>query len=300
MYNRASADPDGRPWSERKRLVWWDELQQRWVGNDVPDFDSNKPPTYRPPVGARDMQAIAGDAPFIMHPDGRGWLYAPFGVRDGPLPAHFEPRESVLANPLYKTQSNPTLHEYPSELNRLALGVDPNFPIVATTHRLTEHYLSGPMSRFNSWLNELQPEMFVELSPELAEEHGIQHRGWIVVSTPRGEIEARAMVTRRIRPLSVGNRIVHQIGLPIHWGYAGETVGAMANDLTALLADPNVGMHEAKAFSCRVRSGRLANRKSAVAVEVAPRANRPQPIPQTPRWAQPEGRLQWWGLRHRS
>ena len=300
MYNRASADPDGRPWSERKRLVWWDELQQRWVGNDVPDFDSNKPPTYRPPVGARDMQAIAGDAPFIMQPDGRGWLYAPFGVRDGPLPAHFEPRESVLANPLYKTQSNPTLREFPSELNRLALGVDPDFPIVATTYRLTEHYLSGPMSRFNSWLNELQPEMFVELSPELAQEQGIQHRGWMVVSTPRGEIEARAMVTRRIRPLSVGNRIVHQIGLPIHWGYAGETVGAMANDLTALLADPNVGMHEAKAFSCRVRSGRLANRKSAVAVEVAPRANRPQPIPQTPRWAQPEGRLQWWGLRHRS
>ncbi|HKF30060.1 MAG TPA: formate dehydrogenase-N subunit alpha [Candidatus Binataceae bacterium] len=299
MYNRASADPDGRPWSERKRLVWWDELQQRWVGNDVPDFEPAKPPTYRPPVGARDMQAIAGDAPFIMHPDGRGWLYAPFGVRDGPLPAHFEPRESVLANPLYKTQSNPTLREYPSELNRLALGVDPNFPFVATTYRLTEHYLSGPMSRFNSWLNELQPEMFVELSPELAEEQGIQHRGWMVVSTPRGEIEARAMVTRRIRPLRVGNRIVHQIGLPIHWGYAGETVGAIANDLTALLADPNVGMHEAKAFSCSVRSGRLTNRKSAVAVEVAPRANRPQPIPQTPRWAQPEGRLQWWGLRHR-
>jgi formate dehydrogenase major subunit len=108
------------------------------------------------------------------------------------------------------------------------------------------------------------------------------------------------MVTRRIRPLRVSNRIVHQIGLPIHWGYAGETVGAMANDLTALLADPNVGMHEAKAFSCRVRSGRLTNRKAAVAVAVAPRANRPQPIPQTPRWAQPEGRLQWWGLRLRS
>ena len=297
MYNRASADPEGRPWSERKRLIWWDEAQRRWTGNDVPDFEPAKPPAYRPPAGARGMEAIAGDAPFIMHPDGRGWLYAPFGVRDGPLPAHYEPRESVLANPLYKTQSNPTLREYPCEINQLALNVDPNFPIVATTYRLTEHYLSGPMSRFNSWLNELQPEMFVELSPELARERGIEHRGWMVVSTPRGEIEARAMVTRRIRTLRVDGRSIHQIGLPIHWGYAGETVGAMANDLTALLADPNVGMHEAKAFTCSVRSGRLINRKPAVPVEVAPRANRPQPIPLTPRWAQPEGRLQWWGLR---
>ncbi len=124
-------------------------------------------------------------------------------LKDGPLPAHYEPRESPFANALYKTQTNPTLREFPSPLNQLAIPRDPIFPIIATTYRLTEHYLSGPMSRFNSWLNELQPEMFVELSPELAGQRGIEHGGWMVVSTPRGEIEARAMVTHRIKPLTV-------------------------------------------------------------------------------------------------
>jgi formate dehydrogenase major subunit len=300
MYNRASADPQGRPWSERKKLIWWDEQHERWVGNDVPDFPVEKPPSYRPGPGARGIDAIAGDAPFIMHPDGLGWLYAPFGVKDGPLPVHYEPRESVALNALYETQSNPTLREYDCEINRLAQRIDPDFPIVATTYRLTEHYLSGPMSRFNSWLNELQPEMFVELSPELAAERGIEHRGWMIVATPRGEIEARAMVTRRMRPLIVNGQTIHQIGLPIHWGYAGETVGAITNDLTALVTDPNVSMHEVKAFSCNVRTGRLQRFKPATALKVAPRANRDEAIPETPSWAQPEGRLQSWGIRRRS
>jgi len=300
MYNRASADPQGRPWSERKKLIWWDEQHERWVGNDVPDFPVEKPPSYRPGPGARGIDAIAGDAPFIMHPDGLGWLYAPFGVKDGPLPVHYEPRESVALNALYETQSNPTLREYECEINRLAQRIDPDFPIVATTYRLTEHYLSGPMSRFNSWLNELQPEMFVELSPELAAQRGIEHRGWMIVATPRGEIEARAMVTRRMRPLIVNGQTIHQIGLPIHWGYAGETVGAIANDLTALVTDPNVSMHEVKAFSCNVRTGRLQRFKPATPLKVAPRANRDEPIPETPSWAQPEGRLQSWGIRRRS
>ena len=106
--------------------------------------------------------------------------------------------------------------------------------MVAFTFRLTEHYLSGPMSRFNGWLNELQPEMFVELSPELAAERGIAHGGWLTVGSARGRIEARAMVTRRIRPLVVEGRVVHQVGLPFHWSFAGETVGGNANDLTSL------------------------------------------------------------------
>ncbi len=289
MYNRASADPEGRPWSERKKLVWWDEAERKWTGFDVPDFDPLKPPGYRPPPGARGMDALAGDAPFIMHPDGRGWLFAPHGLKDGPLPAHYEPRESPFENALYETQTNPTLREFPSPLNPLATARDARFPIVATTYRLTEHYLSGPMSRFNSWLNELQPEMFVELSPELAAERGISHTGWMVVSTPRGEIEARAMVTRRIKPLIVAGRTTHQIGLPIHWGYAGETVGAIANDLVSLILDRNVSMHEAKAFTCEVRAGRLENIRHAKAVPAAIRANADEPIPDTPPYAQPEG-----------
>ena len=121
------------------------------------------------------------------------------------------------------------------------------------------------MSRFNSWLNELQPAMFVELSPELAAERGIVHGGWLTVRSPRGAIEARAMVTRRIKPLQIEGKLVHQIGLPFHWGFAGESVGCNANDLTSLIADPNVSMHEGKVFACQVRAGRraaVANRRS--------------------------------------
>ena len=291
LYNRASADPDGKPWSERKKHVWWDEREQKWTGFDVPDFEAAKPPGYRPAAGARGMDAIAGDAPFIMHPDGRGWLFAPFGVKDGPLPVHYEPRESPVMNALYEIQYNPTLRAAGGQLNPLAQPGDPAYPLIATTYRLTEHYLSGPMSRFNSWLNELQPEMFFEIGPELARERRIEHGGWMVVSTPRGEIEARAMVTPRIKTITVGGRVMHHVGIPIHWGYAGESVGAMANDLTALILDPNVSMHDAKAFACQVRAGRIAGKSLGQAVAFAPRANTSEPIPDTPEHAQPEGRF---------
>jgi formate dehydrogenase major subunit len=162
---------------------------------------------------------------------------------------------------------------------------------VATTFRLTEHYLSGPMSRFNSWLNELQPEMFVELSHELAAERGIVHGGWMTIRTARGRIEARAMVTRRLRPFVVEGRVVHQIGLPFHWAFAGEVVGCNANDLTALVADPNVSMHDCKAFACQVQAGRLDG--PVPQHPTVPAAPWPtlDPIPDTPGSAQPEGRL---------
>jgi formate dehydrogenase major subunit len=299
MYNRASADPAGNPWSDRKRLVWWDETNAVWTGDDTPDFDARKPPTYRPDADGRGMDALAGDAPFIMNPDGRGWLYAPYGVKDGPLPIHFEPRESVIANPFNSTQSSPTLNVHSNELNRLAHEVDPDYPVIATTFRLTEHYLSGPMSRFNSWLNELQPEMFVELGLELADQHGIVNGGYCIVSTARGSIEARALVTPRLHPLRVAGQTIHQIGLPIHWGYAGETVGAIANDLTALVTDANVSMHEAKAFTCAIRAGRLSAKRTASPVYTSTRPFGEAPIPGTPDFAQPEGRQQSFGVRRR-
>ncbi|MDE3198868.1 MAG: formate dehydrogenase, partial [Acidobacteriota bacterium] len=173
LYNRASADPEGRPWSERKKYIWWDEAQRRWVGPDEPDFEASKPPSYRPPEGSNGMDSIAGDSPFIMKPDGKAWLFAPSGAKDGPLPTHYEPVESPARNPLYKQRASPATELYDMPLNVKAPPLDPEYPIVATTFRLTEHYLSGPMSRFNTWLNELQPEMFIELSPELAEERGI-------------------------------------------------------------------------------------------------------------------------------
>jgi formate dehydrogenase major subunit len=288
LYNRASADPDGKPWSDRKKLVWWDEEKQRWVGFDVPDFERDKSPGYRPPAGATGMAAIGGDRPFVTKPDGLGWLYAP-AVKDGPLPTHYEPVESPVGNLLYPKQAqSPTVRTFSGPLNHLAHTPTPEFPVVATTFRLTEHYLSGPMSRFNSWLNELMPEMFVELSPELAAERGIEHGGWLTVVTARGRIAARAMVTRRLRPLRVEGRVIHQVGLPFHWAFAGEVVGGNANDLTSLVADPNVSMHECKAFTCQVLAGRQDGPQPAPTVRPVRWPVR-GPIPDTPPSAQPEG-----------
>jgi len=290
LYNRASADPAGRPWSERKKLVWWEAQKRCWVGLDHPDFELNKPPNYQPPPGATGMAAIAGTQPFTMKTDGLGWLYSP-GIKDGPLPTHYEPVESPLGNLLYpKHNSNPTVRFFEGPLNHIAHTPTAEYPVVATTFRLTEHYLSGPMSRFNGWLNELQPEMFAELSPELAAERGIVHGGWMTIQTARGRIEARAMVTRRLRPFVVEGRAIHQIGLPFHWAFAGEIVGGNANDLTSILADPNVSMHECKAFACQVHAGRL-ERPALQPTE--PTASWPtlDPVPDTPASAQPEGRL---------
>ena len=291
MYNRASADPEGRPWSERKRLLSWDPEKRRWVGDDVPDFEPDKAPDYRPPAGAKGMAAIAGDAPFIMKPDGVAWLYAPGAVKDGPLPAHYEPVESPLGNLLYPRQvANPTVRVFAGPLNQLALNTSADYPIIATTFRLTEHYLSGPMSRFNSWLNELQPEMFVEMSPELAAEKEIGNGAWITIESARGRINARALVTRRIRPLHLEGRVVHQVGLPFHWSFAGESVGGNANDLTSLIAEPNVSMHEVKAFTCRIRAGRDNETSMPPTVPMTPWSSRTS-VPETPAAAQPEGHL---------
>lgn len=290
MYNRASADADGKPWSERKRYLWWDAVAKRWVGDDEPDFQPTKPPDYVPPEGAIGMDAISGQEPFIMKPDGRAWLFAPGKVKDGPLPAHYEPVESPVANLLYGQQENPTTRRFPGPLNPLADGPQDRFPIIGCTFRLTEHYLSGPMSRFNSWLNELQPAMFIELSPELASERGITNGDWVTVRSARAAIEARALVTARVKPLIIGGRLIHQIGVPFHWGFAGETVGSVANDLTSLVADPNVSMHEGKVFTCDVTPGRLKGQPTKPTVSAAPWPSR-DPIPDTPRAAQPEGHL---------
>lgn len=288
MYNRASADPEGKPWSERKKYVWWDEQQKKWTGLDEPDFEPDKPPSYRPTSESHGMGSIGGDAPFIMKPDGRGWLFTPAGTKDGPMPTHYEPIESPVANLLYGQQENPAIELYDMPMNEKSRPLDPEYPIVATTFRLTEHYLSGPMSRFNSWLNELQPEMFIEISPELAEECGIRHSDWMVAWNVRGAIEARAMVTRRVRPLAVAGHTVHQIAIPFHWGFAGETIGSVANDLTSIVADPNVSMHEAKAFVCNVRPGRLREQSRDEALPYRRWPTR-EPAPNTPKTDQPEG-----------
>jgi formate dehydrogenase major subunit len=257
LYNRASADPEGRPWSERKRYVWWDEAQERWTGYDVPDFPVDKRPDYRAPDDAEGMDAISGDDPFIMMADGRGWLFSPSGLLDGPLPAHYEPLESPVPNLMYPAvDSNPAGLRWRRPENPYHAPGDDRYPLVATTFRLTEHHTAGAMSRNLPWLAELQPEMFAEIDPILARARGIEDGGWLTVMTARGEIEARARVTARMRPLNIDGRLTHQVAMPFHWGFSGRVTGDAANDLIALSGDPNVSIEEAKAFTCDVRPGR--------------------------------------------
>ncbi len=253
LYNRASADPAGKPWSERKKWIWWDGT--KWTGYDVPDFTVTKPPTAKATPGGIGLDAHSGANPFIMKADGVGWLYVPTGLVDGPLPTQYEPAESPVHNPLYKQHSSPVLKYWKDAANPLAAVADPKFPYVMTTYRLTEHYLSGAMSRWLPWLAELQPELFVEISPELAQEKGIQNLDWVRVSSPRSQVRAKALVTRRLRPLQVDGRTIHHVGMPWHWGYEGLVTGDIVNELTALVGDPNVTIHEGKAFVCNIEKG---------------------------------------------
>ena len=252
MYNRASADLEGRPWSERKKWVWWDAATHKWVGYDVPDFAVTKAPGAAADPNGIGLDALSGRQPFIMKPDGVGWLYVPAGLLDGPLPTHYEPAESPVKNPLYGRQTSPVMKYWKHGENPLATVGDPRFPYVITTYRLTEHYLAGAMSRWNPWLTELQPELFIELSPELAAEKGIRNTDWVKISTPRAEIRAKALVTRRLRPFRIAGKTVHQVGMPWHWGWEGVVTGDVVNQLTSLVGDPNVSIHEGKAFVCNV------------------------------------------------
>ena len=250
LYNRASADLEGHPWSERKKWTWWDG--KRWTGYDVPDFSLTKSPSAKGDPRAIGLDALSGRQPFIMIPDGTGWLFNPSGLLDGPLPTHYEPAESPVRNALYKQQSSPVLKYWKHDHNQLAAVGDPRFPYIITTYRLTEHYLAGAMSRWNPWLTELMPELFIELSPELATEKGIRNTDWVRITTPRAEIRAKALVTRRVRPFRLGTKVVHQVGMPWHWGWAGVATGDVVNTLTSMVGDPNVSIHEGKAFVCNV------------------------------------------------
>jgi formate dehydrogenase major subunit len=215
------------------------------------------------------MAAIRGDAPFIVHPDGLGWVYAPTGLVDGPLPTHYEPHESPFQNPLYGQDANPTrqTNERPENPYNPPAG-QPGaevFPFVLTTYRLTEHHTAGGMSRTVEHLAELQPELFCEVSPQLAAQRGLEHGGWATIVTTRAAIEARVLVTDRIQPLPIGARTAHQVGMPYHFGRRGLVTGDSVNDLLPLVLDLNTHISEYKVATCDIQPGRRPRGRALLA-----------------------------------
>lgn len=259
LYNRASADPEGNPWSERKAMVWWDEAEGKWTGKDVPDFVASKPPGYRPDwsKNPHGMDAHSGADPFIMEADGKAMVFVPSGLKDGPLPAHYEPIESPVKNQLYTSrQYNPAAKIWTRPGNELHATADDAYPYVLTTYRLTELHCGGIPTRVMPHTAELQPGAFAEISPELARRHGIGNLDWITLFTKRGEVEVQALVTERLQPFRIDGREVHHIGIPWLFGPEGYATGDIANALFPITGDPNVSIHTTKAITCNLRPGR--------------------------------------------
>lgn len=233
LYNRASADPTGKPWSPKKKLIWWNEKEGRWVGYDVPDIKPDLPPEY---------------GPFIMLPEGRGRLYNFFLV-DGPFPEHYEPYESPVQNVLHpKTSNNPVVRVFKSDLD--LLGTPDKFPHCATSYRLTEHFHFWTKHVYGTSV--LFQKMFVEIPEELAQELGIKEGDKVRITTARGSAEAYALPTKRIKPLIVNGKKVYTVGIPIHWGFEGFVKGALANLTTPYVWDPNSQTPEFKGFLCNI------------------------------------------------
>ena len=234
IYNRASVHPvTGEPWDKEHPVIRWDPVAKKWIG-DVPD-GGTPPNTIHP---------------FIMKPEGHARIFG-LGLADGPFPEHYEPWESPVPNLLSGTQNNPAFKIWASEMDYK--GEADKYPIIATTYRITEHMQAGAMTRNLPWLVEAMPELFVEMSPELAEEKGIRNGDKVVVETARGSVTGVALVTPRFRPFRVNGRVLHQIGVPWHWGYMGISTGDSANVLTPHVGDANTMIPEFKAFLCDVR-----------------------------------------------
>lgn len=242
LYNRASVDLMGQPYDKARPVIIWDNLNKKWLG-DVPDGPA-------PPLGMEK-----GTYPFIMRKEGLGQLYGP-GMADGPFPEHYEPLECPTKNLMSSVQVNPVSKRWDllgSEMDKVAKVCDPRFPIVATTYRVSEHWQTGAMTRQMPWLVELQPEMFVEMSKELAAEKGIKNGEMVIVISARGKVKAIAIVTDRFKPFKIGETIVHEVGLPWCFGYMGLATGDSANVLVPNIGDANTMIPESKAFLVDVR-----------------------------------------------
>ncbi len=230
LYNRSSADIDGNPWDPTRKLLWWDGA--KWTGYDVPDIA----PTAKP--------GVVG--PYIMNPEGTARLFTRALMRDGPFPAHYEPFESPIANPVApKVRGNPVARVFKGDMEQF--GDAKEFPYAATSYRLTEH--------FHFWTKHaeinasLQPEFFVEISEQLAAEKAIKNGGWVRVWSKRGSIKAKVYVTKRIAPLTCDGKTVHIVGIPLHWGFMGAAKkGFGPNSLTPYVGDANIETPEYKAF----------------------------------------------------
>jgi formate dehydrogenase-N alpha subunit len=243
IYNRCSADSKGKPWSEDKALIWWDEEQGKWTGWDVPDFAATKAPGD---PGFTD--------PYIMQPEGKGRLFA--ALNEGPFPEHYEPLESPVGNMLSSLQFNPVVKVWDAGRGQEIgdnVGNSEQFPIVCSTYRVCEHWQAGGMSVWLPWLAEAQPEPFLEMSVELAREKGVANGDRVVVSSARGEVEVVAIVTPRFKPFSVNGQVVHEVGMPWHFSWQGLAKGATANFLTPHVGDGNTMIPEYKAFLVDVR-----------------------------------------------
>ena len=244
MYNRASCDPSGKPWDADRRQVWWNEAQQKWVGNDVPDFKADSSPNDH--MG-----------PFIMNPEGVGRIFAPLAAfADGPFPEHYEPMESPIANPLHPNQStSPVAKKYNADVDKFGT-TEQGFDVVCTTYRLTEHY--HYWTKNNPMNVQLVPEPFVEIPAQLADRMGITGGEQVRVSSARGHYIAKAMVTRRIKPMMIDGKETYQIGIPIHWGYRGikededKTARNPVNLLSPSAIDPNAFTPEYKGFLVKI------------------------------------------------
>jgi formate dehydrogenase major subunit len=240
MYNRASCDPAGKPWDQERRQIWWSEGAGKWVGNDVPDFKADSKP-------ADHM------GPFIMNPEGVGRLFAPLAAfQEGPFPEHYEPFESPILNPLHPARTNnPVVKPKSSPLDTVG-GPSQGFNVICTTYRLTEHY--HYWTKNNPMNVQLVPEPFVEIPADLASQMGLAGGERVKVTSARGAYIAKAMVTRRIKPMLIDGKQTWQIGIPIHWGYRGiaeddgRTALTPVNLLTLPVVDPNAFTPELKVF----------------------------------------------------
>jgi formate dehydrogenase major subunit len=231
LYNRCSADTHGKPWDPLRVGIEWNG--KRWVG-DTPDYGVDTVPD-------------SGPGAFLMLPEGVARLFVPGQFAEGPWSEHYEPAESPVDNPLHPAQSfNPAVQRFSTEYD--VLGKPDEYPIVCTTYRLTEHF--HYWTKNNPYTMQLQPEFFVEMPVELAEEKAIANGDRVRVTSARGSIEGRAMVTRRIKPMQINGKKTYQIGFPIHWGFLGrgEQRGSLANLVTPTILDPNSFAPEYKGF----------------------------------------------------